>query len=188
MAIKVDIHKAYDKVDQGFLEAVTRKMTNNQHGQGKIFEHIDKVVANFDWFHMFSYYQLYHDKFFGSDHKLLILYLTPKTRKPPKSFAFNMSWTTSDDCATLINTLQCFSSSQADIQNKLNFCREVLPYWSSYVFGNSKRKIQELSAKLDSLLSNDYVNLVEIVNARNQLQEQQKLEELYWFQNHRSIG
>lgn len=112
----------------------------------------DKVVANFDWFHKFSYCQLYHVL-------IISLWFSILLQKPENlQSLLLLIW--AGLLLTIVLLLSIpFSVSphlRQTFRIKLNFCR-ILPYWASYVFGNSKRKIQELSAKLDSLLSNDYV-------------------------------
>ncbi|KAF2284020.1 hypothetical protein GH714_018069 [Hevea brasiliensis] len=159
--------------------------SNKQYGQARIMARLDKAVTNSEWRSLFSKCQLIHGNLIASDHHPLILSMHPKFKKAVGVFHFDLRWMSSSQCEENIKV--AWNSLSGTLVEKLSFCRNVLSKWSNRNFGNSHKKIQELSHKLDDLLSSLSPNIhqEEVEEVKRQLSHQWRMEELYWYKKSR---
>lgn len=154
---------------------------NKQDGRAQVMERIDKALCNGEWRNLFSHSHLMHENLVASDHRPLIL-LQNKPSFIRKPFVFDIRCLESQDCFLAIRDK--WDTSSNNFVKKLSECQLTVEVWCRDHLGNSRRRIEVLSKRLDKLLSSPSVNSIdqEIIAIRRQLQDLWELEEKYWFQ------
>ncbi|XP_057985408.1 uncharacterized protein LOC131170376 [Hevea brasiliensis] len=160
--------------------------SNNQQGRYRVMKRIDKAMITPEWKALFPQSMLFHEKLGASDHRPILLVFNSSIRKAQCSFQFDLRWPTSSECENIIKEVWR-THTQDNISEKLNSYKTVLLNWSKHHFGNSKKRIGDLSRQLDHLLSSPLstANSEEISNLKNRIKSLWQMEELYWFQKSR---
>lgn len=165
---------------------------NLRHNQIYIKERLDRCLGNVHWCASQPSSQLFTLPKLGSDHRPILLDTNPLEIRGPLLFRFEHTWTTHDDCFTVIrdnwHKLQTPPVRSPMIQwsQNLHSCKKALVTWSKQAFPNSKEKVDELTIEMEALLATpgpqDGLRLQHLSTHIDHLWG---LEEIYWHQRSR---
>ncbi|KAF9598151.1 hypothetical protein IFM89_025591 [Coptis chinensis] len=146
--------------DLGFVGSIYT-WTNRQNGRHRIWERIDRMMANEGWSSRFSGCRVHHVLATSSDHKFLILKLLQDRVTVRRPFRFEIMWVQHEGCQEQIRNAfhnEVRGSPSFVLCKKLQNCQEKLKWWNKYVFGEVEHKLdcvlQRLS-EIQSLIEND---------------------------------
>ncbi|KAF9591254.1 hypothetical protein IFM89_003205 [Coptis chinensis] len=95
--IFLDMIDECELFDLGFVGSIYT-WTNRQNGRHKIWERIDRMMANEGWRSRFSGCRVHHELATSSDHKFLILKLLQDRVTVRRPFRFEIMWAQHDGC------------------------------------------------------------------------------------------
>ncbi|XP_023914218.1 uncharacterized protein LOC112025766 [Quercus suber] len=161
---------------------------NMQDGENRIYLRLDRALANLEWLGKFGGMKAYHVVDSTFDHcALLISDSTTQCQPRAKRFHFEALWTKNAECKTIIENswgMDSDLSTSEGVMSNLSGCAVELTKWSSKVFGQISKKIQEKRNALNTLTlqDNDGSLSTEINCLRQEINDLLDDEEIYWGQ------
>lgn len=145
---------------------------------------LDRSLANCAWNETFPSGRCTYLRFEGSDHRPLVTYSDEARIKRKGVFRFDRRLLTNDEIRDLVadswNHLRIES-----VEVKISRCRAAIIGWSKEKNRNSSKKIKDLQAILEVLLSSTEPEPVLIGKSTEDLNQAYKEEELFWRQRSR---
>ncbi|KAF9606230.1 hypothetical protein IFM89_023813 [Coptis chinensis] len=139
--------------DLGFVGSIYT-WTNKQNGSHRIWERIDRMMANEGWRSTFSGCRVHHELATTSDHKFLILKLLQDRVMIRRPFRFEIMWAQHDGCQEQIRDAfhkQLQGSPSFVLCKKLQNCKENLRWWNKHVFGDVEHKLDCVLQRLSEI-------------------------------------
>ena len=132
---------------------------NMQDGENIIYLRLDRAFANLEWIGKFGGMKAYHVVNSTSDHYAMLIFdSTTQRQNRAKRFHFKAMWTKNAECKNIIENswgVEYDLSTPEGVMSNLSGCVGELMKWSSKVFGQIPKKIQEKRNALNSLTSQD---------------------------------
>ncbi|KAF9607858.1 hypothetical protein IFM89_003562 [Coptis chinensis] len=130
--------------------------TNRQNGRHRIWERIDRMMANEVWRSRFSYCRVLHELATSSDHKFLILKLIQDRVNVRRPFRFEIMWAQHGGCQEQIQDAfqhELRGSPSFVLCKKLQNCQKNLRWWNKHVFGEVEHKLEVVKQRLSEIQS-----------------------------------
>uniref|UniRef100_A0A803QD63 Reverse transcriptase n=1 Tax=Cannabis sativa TaxID=3483 RepID=A0A803QD63_CANSA len=169
----------------------------NGRKQNLIFERLDQVCGNSDWFEKFSQAIVKHLDCINSDHCPLLL-----TEKDPSSrmqhmarwrsrFHFESAWVDDEECTEIVQSVWLMNEPikhTKEVKNRLGKCGAALQRWNKIKKNEMTKQLNEYKEKISQLTSRteveDWQQLQELEHKQNILLDK---EEKFWNQRSRAI-
>ncbi|KAF9607240.1 hypothetical protein IFM89_033447 [Coptis chinensis] len=155
-----DMVDGCELIDLGFM-GNTFTWTNKQKGRRRIWERIDRSLANDAWMLRFVNIKVYHEMATSSDHKFLIIKVDNVHDRLSTPFRFEAMWLQDSGCSEqvrLVFDVDTVGSPSFTLYNKLKHCQQNLPWWNKHIFGQLENRFkdiqQELQSVQDSIIAN----------------------------------
>lgn len=71
--------------------------SNERKGMANVQERLNWALATVEWRIRFQWARVVHDKYLGSDHRPILVFLWPKIKKPHPKIRFDERWLEYDD-------------------------------------------------------------------------------------------
>ena len=145
-------------------------------------------MATLDWVEKFENLKVYHIADSTSDHHALLVTDSLSNRySREKCFHFEAMWAKNNDCKVVIESswgMGIDLSTPEGIMENIKRCAADLKTWSSQVYGQIPKKIQEKRTALNNLTrcNKDGVLSNEINSLKREINTLLDDEELYWGQ------
>ncbi|XP_038977767.1 uncharacterized protein LOC120108255 [Phoenix dactylifera] len=121
---------------------------NNQQGQARVWERIDRAIASADWIQRFPAYQVSHLARIASDHcPLLISTVSGSVHHSP--FRFEKLWLSYPQSWDVVREAWSASvrgDAMQRVSRRLELTKRRLRRWNREVVGNIFRRIEEVEA------------------------------------------
>ncbi|KAF9593685.1 hypothetical protein IFM89_024502 [Coptis chinensis] len=130
--------------------------TNRQNGRHRIWERIDRMMANEVWRSRFSDCRVLHEVATSSDHKFLILKLIQDRVNVRWPFRFEIMWAQHGGCQEQVQDAfqhQLRGSPSFVLCKKLQNCQKILRLWNKHVFGEVEHKLEVVKQRLSEIQS-----------------------------------
>uniref|UniRef100_A0A803NSJ4 Reverse transcriptase n=1 Tax=Cannabis sativa TaxID=3483 RepID=A0A803NSJ4_CANSA len=162
-----------------------------------IFERLDRVCGNSEWFHIFPAAKVFHLERVNSDHCPLLLQCLYQTNENVTGsrwhsrFHFESAWAEEEKCSQIVTenwNRGNSSTTTYELKKKLTDCGNALNHWNKAKKKEMNLKLKELEDKIASLslstASTDWQHLKEVERKNNILLDK---EEKFWKQRSRAI-
>ncbi|KAL8501441.1 hypothetical protein ACS0TY_020828 [Phlomoides rotata] len=176
------------------LETLGPKFTwlNKRRDNGRVWEKLDRFVANEGWSGMFPNASASNADFFGSNHRAIVLHFNLGCRKPvgigTKRFMFENKWFMEDGFADAVSEAWDQGGPECPLPERVWQCGQKLQVWASKNSRNIARRIKVVSRKVEAKLSceEDDENHEDIRKLEVELDKLYIKEELHWHQRSRN--
>lgn len=163
--------------------------SSGRSGSDNIQARLDRAFANSAWNQLYPSRCINHLGRYKPDHSPLLLdFDTIEDNTPPqqkkKRFRFKHMWINHPEFEKYVKNSWQSCASLSMMKDKKQACGEQLLWWDETVFGNVKRKIRDLTKKLESLQANQDQSretIQEIHQVEVELNEVLKQEEMIWY-------
>ncbi|KAL8487381.1 hypothetical protein ACS0TY_023893 [Phlomoides rotata] len=170
------------------LEAMGLKFTwiNKRSGRGRIWEKLDRFVANEEWFKLFPMAKASNLDFFGSDHRVIKIYLHKACSitevKGNKHFMFENKRMMEDGFTQAVREAWNNGHKNYSLPLKIKECGAQLQAWANKNVGNIAKRIKRVSRQLEERLKNEYeeVDQTEVRRLEVELEKLYSQEEMHW--------
>uniref|UniRef100_A0A803P9R9 Reverse transcriptase domain-containing protein n=1 Tax=Cannabis sativa TaxID=3483 RepID=A0A803P9R9_CANSA len=162
-----------------------------------VFEKLDRVFANPEWYRKFGASKVTLLPWWNSDHRPLILNFSNRTQssksdlKWKSRFHYEQAWAGEEECGKIVNNVWLDGSnwgSAQGIRGRINHCGEVLNEWNKGKKAELGAKTKRLKEELKYLSSSsgeiDWVNRRRVEKDLNVAEAK---EELLWKQRSRAL-
>uniref|UniRef100_A0A803QMV0 Reverse transcriptase n=1 Tax=Cannabis sativa TaxID=3483 RepID=A0A803QMV0_CANSA len=145
-----------------------------------IFERLDRVCGNLEWFDMFPSMKVRHLDRTNSDHcPLLLMEYDPHVKRHNTTrwrtrFHFESAWAEDEECSNIVQSVWQQDkkiSNTRELQNRLGKCGQPLQQWN-------KSKKQEMTRHLK-----EYEDKISLLSRSTNVQDWQQMQELERKQN-----
>ncbi|KAM6577840.1 hypothetical protein CsatB_029677 [Cannabis sativa] len=122
-----------------------------------IFERLDRVCGNSNWFDMFPFAQVSHLERTNSDHCPLLLTASgssPMTTNKIRwgtQFHFESAWADDEDCTRIVNSAWQHNNpimTTRELKDKLGRCGEALQKWNRVKWKEMTKQLNEYADKI----------------------------------------
>ncbi|KAK6119801.1 hypothetical protein DH2020_046456 [Rehmannia glutinosa] len=161
---------------------------NNLH------ERLDRFFGTQSWIDTFKNFGVFHGDFHGSDHRAIwvltdcVLASKINAKRKNRPFYFEPAWMSADSFPEALQSSWSAGKQQSEsFLEQLNICGKSLRDWSKSVFGDIRRKVENLQKELTKAnsASPDSMDFSRIVKLRQDLERALLVEEHYWKQRSR---
>uniref|UniRef100_A0A803PLN3 Reverse transcriptase domain-containing protein n=1 Tax=Cannabis sativa TaxID=3483 RepID=A0A803PLN3_CANSA len=169
----------------------------NGRKQNLIFERLDRVCGNPDWFVMFPCAKVSHLDRTNSDHCPLLLtvndssHSTPNTVKWRSRFHYESAWAEEEECTNIVHSAWLRNEPikhTQDLKNRLGDCGVALQKWNRRKKRYMTKQLNEYAEKISKLTQStnttDWQQLQMLEHKQNLLLDK---EESFWRQRSRAI-
>ncbi|XP_030495024.2 uncharacterized protein LOC115710813 [Cannabis sativa] len=134
---------------------------NGRHNN-LVFEKLDRVLANLDWFRRFCMSKVTLLPWWNSDHRPLLLSssknkkLSTKAPKWRSRFHYEQAWAGEEDCGKIVESVWLDGSnwgSPQGLRGRINQCGEILHEWNKDKKADLGARTKKLKEELKNLSS-----------------------------------
>ncbi|KAL0012428.1 hypothetical protein SO802_007536 [Lithocarpus litseifolius] len=186
-SLKLELLGTWEPPDLGYYGS-NFTWCKMQGGENRVYLLLDRAFANLEWTAKFGGMKAHHLVDSTSDHSALLIFdSTIQRQNRVKRVHFEAMWTKNAECKTIIENswgMDLDLSTPEGVMSNLSGCAAELIKWSSKVFGQIPKKIQEKRNALNSITLQDKNGSLstEINCLRWEINDLFHDEELYWGQ------
>lgn len=147
---------------------------------------LDRAISNSTWAEEFPTGRCSYLAFEGSDHRQLISYFEPDTKKRRVLFRYDQKLCKNEEVKKLIGEVWN-QHHRSPIKQKITACRQPISKWNKHHHENSQAKIREGKNRLEQAMSSSNTNEALIAEINKELRMAYKEEEDYWRQRSRTL-
>ncbi|KAL8543110.1 hypothetical protein ACS0TY_003848 [Phlomoides rotata] len=189
-----DFVEVLDDLDLRDLETSGPKFTwqNKRKGSQRVWEKLDRFVANVGWSELFPNATAINAEFFGFDHRAVVVHFNLECRKPvgrgTKRFLFENKWLLEDGFEQVVREAWGQGNYDCSLPDGVRKCGNKLQAWATENTENIARKIKEVSRQVEAKLccEEDKGNSEEVRRLEVELDKLYTEEELHWHQRSRN--
>lgn len=146
---------------------------------------LDRALSNSTWAELFPSGRCCYLDFQGSDHRPLISFLEPETRKKSGLFRYDRRMCKNEEVKKLF--AETWLSNRSSVESKISACRHAISKWNKRFHENSQKKIKMEKIRLEEAMSSTTTDDDLIRNINQSLKQAYKEEEEYWRQRSRTL-
>lgn len=146
---------------------------------------LDRALSNSTWAELFPSGRCAYLQFEGSDHRPLISYFEPETKKRRGLFCYDRRMCKNEEVRKLIS--EVWSSTRSSVEGKISACRHAISKWNKSFHETSQKKIKEEKFKLETAMSSNTTDEAVITSIILALKKAYQDEEEYWRQRSRTL-
>ena len=146
---------------------------------------LDRAISNSLWAEAFPSGRCSYLEFEGSDHRPLISYLEPDTKRRRGIFRYDRRLCKNEEVRRII--AEAWTANRASVEHKIAACRRAISKWNREHHENSQATIKREKNRLEEAMTNPTSSEELICSINSALKKAYKEEEDYWRQRSRTL-